>query len=573
MSEPLGRHLPRGLALLREAGFRSVWKGDLVAGLTVTAYLIPQVMAYAGIAGLPPQAGLWTIAVTFLIYAVFGSSRHLSVGPESTTALLTAATLGPLAHGDATRYAALAVLLAAMVGVIALIAWLLRLGFVADLVSHPVLIGYLAGLAVIMVTSQLGKLTGLSLSGDTFIEQMRALVNALQTQTISWWSLSVGVFVLVLLILTVRRWPRIPMTLVAVVAATFAVWVLGLQDHGVKVVGEVSLTLPTINATLPVFSDVSLLLLPAIGVAVVAYADNVMTARAFAQRNEYRIDDNTELLALGSVNIGASLIGGFPVSSSASRSVLAESAGAKSQYTSIFASLFVVITALFLGRGLALFPLAALGGLVTYAAVRLVDFHEFTRMLRFRYREFALAICATLGVLVFDILYGILLAIGLSLIELLTRVAKPHTAVLGQVPSLAGWHDIADYPRAKQIPGLVLFRFDSPLFFANADLFTHDCRVAIREADPPCQWFVINMEGVVEVDITGLDALNELLDWCNERDVVLALTRVKFQIHELMDRHGVGERIGIARMFPTIPTAVDAYQQWADGHRRGTITP
>ena len=290
------------------------------------------------------------------------------------------------------------------------------------------------------------------------------------------------------------------------------------------------------------------------------YTDNILTARVFALRRGHSIHNNQEFLALGAANIGASLIGGFPASSSASRTVVAEAGGARTQVYTLISSGLILICVLAFGSVIGMFPLAALGGLVIFAAVRLVDVRAFRRYWAFRKREFLLAAAALLGVLLFDILYGVLAAVALSIIELLTRVARPHAAVLGQSPGVAGWHDIDDYPEAAQIPGLMVFRYDSPLFFANAEDFLSRCKTAVRDNNP--QWLLLNMEGNTEVDITGLDALDTLQAWCSERGIVVALVRVKHELQRALMTHGVGERIGSDRIYPTLPTAVDAYRAW-----------
>ena len=541
-------------------------RGDLMGGVTVTAYLIPQVMAYSALAGLPPQAGLAVIVVTMVLYALVGSSRLLSVGPESTTALMTAAVLAPLAAGDPVRYAALAATLALLVGLYALLAGVLRIGFIGDLLSRPVLIGYMAGVAVIMITSQLGKVTGVDVAGDSFLEDIGSFAGNTVRDGVSWPTLAIGLAVAGLLLFFTPRYPRIPVPLVVMLLATAVVAVFDLTAHGVTTVGDVSfegmnLGLPSLDT-----SDLGILLLPAMGIFVVGYTDNILTARAFATRTRTRVHNNQEFLAMGTANVGSSLVGGFPVSSSASRTSIADASGARSQLYSLVAAALTVISVLVFSAVIAAFPSAALGGVVVYAAIRLIDVAEFRRLWAFRRREFLLAIFATAGVLLFDILYGVLAAVAISVVELLTRVARPHAAVLGQSPDVAGWHDVDDYPASTQIPGLVVFRYDSPLFFANAEHFDRQCRAALDEAEPPARWFLLNMEGNTEVDITGLDALEDFRQHCEHVGAELALVRVKHEVIEMLDRHGIGTRIGHDRIFPTLPTAVAAYQEWVAQH-------
>ncbi len=539
-------------------------RGDLMGGVTVTAYLIPQVMAYSALAGLAPQAGLAVIVVAMVLYAMVGSSRLLSVGPESTTALMTAAVLAPLAAGDPVRYAALAAMLAMLVGLYALLSGVLRLGFIGDLLSRPVLIGYMAGVAVIMISSQLGKVTGVDVAGDTFVEDIGSFAGNTLRDGVSWPTLAIGAAVAGLLLFFTPRYPKVPVPLVVMLLATAVVAVFDLTAQGVTTVGDVSFD--GMNVGLPSLdtSELGILLLPALGIFVVGYTDNILTARAFATRSRTRVHNNQEFLAMGTANVGSSLVGGFPVSSSASRTSIAEASGARSQLYSLVAAVLTIIAVVAFSSVIAAFPAAALGGVVIYAAIRLIDVGEFRRLWRFRRREFLLAIFATAGVLLFDILYGVLAAVAISVVELLTRVARPHAAVLGQAPDVPGWHDVDDYAGSTQVPGLVVFRYDSPLFFANAEHFDRQCRAALDEAVPPARWFLLNMEGNTEVDVTGLDALEDFRQHCGHVGAELALVRVKRELREMLDRHGVGERIGDDRIFATLPTAVAAYQDWVE---------
>ncbi|MFY9231081.1 MAG: sulfate permease [Candidatus Nanopelagicales bacterium] len=539
-------------------------RGDAMAAITVTAYLIPQVMAYASLAGVPPQTGLAVIVVTMVIYALIGSSRLLSVGPESTTALMTAAVLAPLALGDATRYIALAATMALLVGLYALLAGVLRIGFIGDLLSRPVLIGYLSGVAVIMIVSQIGKVSGVDVAGQTIIEDVRSFATNLASSGAHLPTVAIGASVTIALLVLTPRFRRIPIPLIVMLAATAVVAVFDLTSEGVQTVGRVSADNLAVGLPSLASDDLGILLLPALGIFIVGYTDNVLTARAFASRSGQRVHNNQEFLGLGAANIGSSLVGGFPVSSSASRTVIAEASGARTQGYSIIAAALVVVSVLAFSDVISAFPTAALGGVVVYAAIRLIDIAEFRRLWHFRRREFFIAVAAVVGVLVFDILYGVLAAIALSVVELLTRVARPHAAVLGQAEGVAGWHDIDDYPTATQIPGLLVFRYDSPLFFANAEDFSRRCRAAIDAADPQPQWFLLNMEGNTEVDITGLDALEEVRAHCADRGIVMTLDHVKSEVWGQLERHGVGQRIGRQFVFPTHPTAVAAYERWVN---------
>ncbi|GHG21369.1 SulP family inorganic anion transporter [Streptomyces zaomyceticus] len=554
------RWVPGAPGIAALARYERSWlRGDLLAGVTVVAYLVPQVMAYATVAGLPPVAGLWAILPALVLYALLGSSRLLSVGPESTTALMTATVVAPLAAGDPGRYAVLAAALAVAVGLLCLVAWAARLGFLADLLSRPVLVGYLAGVALIMIVDQLPKTTGVSPTGSGFFPQLVSFARNLpevQPATIA--LAGTALFLLCALPLFLHA---VPGPLVVVGLGTVAVAAFGLDDHGIAVIGAVPAGLP--HPALPDFDELSRLMVPALGILLVGYTDVILTARAFAAGDEVgRLDANQELLALGAVNLGAGLLSGFPVSSSASRTALADSTGARSQVYSLTAGAAVLAVLLFLSPLLSLTPVAVLGALVIYAAVKMIDLAGFRRLASFRLRELLLAVGCLCGVLSLDILYGVLVAVGLSVAELLTRVARPHDAVQGLVPGVAGMHDVDDYPEARTIPGLLVYRYDSPLFFANAENFRRRALAAVAEQSGPVHWFVLNTEANVEVDITALDSVDELRRELSGRGIVFALARVKQDLLDDLDAYGLTDSVGADLIFPTLPTAVAAYGDW-----------
>jgi sulfate permease, SulP family len=545
-------------------GYQRGWlRGDLLAGVTVAAYLVPQVMAYATVAGLQPVAGLWAALPALVIYALLGSSASLSMGPEATTALMTAIAIGPLAGGSATRFAALASTLALLVGLMSVVAWLLRLGIVADLLSRPVLIGYMAGVALIMIADQLRRVTGVPVSGQAFFAQLDSFargVGRAQPATIA-----VAAVVLAFLLLLRWRWPHAPGPLLAVLLASAAVAAFGLTGHGVGVVGPVPAGLPA--PRLPGLHPQVLraLLLPAFSVLIVGFSDDVLTARSFARRDE-RIVANRELLALGVANAGSSLLRGFPVSSSASRTAIAVASGSKTQVYSLTTAAAVVAVLLFLRPVLSRFPTAALGAIVIYAAIQLINVPAFRRLFTFRRTELLIAVSTCIAVLAFNILYGVLVAIGLSVADLLVRVARPHDAIQGLVPGLAGMHDVDDYPDARIIPGLVVYRYDAPLCFANAEDFRRRALAAADRQESPVRWFVLNVEANVEVDFTALEAMDAVREEITARGGVFALARVKQDLLARLQAFGLAEKIGPQLLFPTLPTAVDAYRAWAAEH-------
>ncbi len=548
-----------GLVTLRH--YERGWlRGDLLAGVTVAAYLIPQVMAYAQIVGLPPAAGLVAVVGPTLAYAVLGSSRQLSVGPESTTALMTAAALAAVGARGLDGYAALAAALAVVTGLICAA----RLGVRARLPRRPALQAGARRLPRRGGRAHGGqpgrRLTGIEVEGESLPDQLWSAAGNLDDVNVP--TLVLSTTLLVLLLLGGHFLPRLPNPLIAVLLGAAAVTFLGLQDLGVATVGAVPDALPQLR--LPDLSPgaVASMLGPALGIAVVAYSDNVLTARAFAERSGQTIDANQEFLALGAANVAGGLLSGFPVSSSGSRTAIGASMGSRSQVYSLATLGTVVLALVALAPVIAAFPKAALGALVVYAAIRLVDVAEIRRVARFRRSELVLLLATTLGVFVLGALYGILLAVALSLGDLLRRVARPHDGILGYVRGLAGMHDVDDFPEAEQVPGLVVYRYDSPLFFANAEDFHHRALAAVDEAEHPVEWLLINAEANVEVDLTSLDALARLRRELEARGVVLALARVKQDLLDDLRAAGLVDAIGTERMYATLPTAVAAYLEW-----------
>lgn len=552
-----------GVATLR--GYERSWlRGDVLAGVTVAAYLVPQVMAYAQVAGLPPAYGLFGVIGPALTYALLGTSRRLSVGPESTTALMTAtavAGLGAAAGGPGA--AALAAALAVLVGALCVVGWLGGLGFVADLLSKPVLVGYMAGVAGLMVLSQVDKVTGIPTTGETLPSHLASALRHLgeaHAPTL-WLSLAL----LAYLFVAGRLVPRAPNALVAVLLGTVAVAVLDLERRGVEVVGPLPSSLPAPHLPALTWNAVGSMLLPALAVVIVGYSDNILTGRAFARHGDPPLDANQELLALGAANVSAGLLGGFAVSSSASRTAIGILVGARTQAYMLVCAGSVVGVVLFLRGVLEHFPRAALGALVVYAATRLLEWPEMRRIAHFRRSELVLMVATTVGVLTLGVLAGILLAVGLSLGDLLRRVARPHDGILGYVPGLGGMHDVDDYPTARQVPGLVVYRYDSPMFFANADDFRERALAAVEDAGQPVHWLLVNAEANVEVDLTSVDAVEELRVTLARRGTVLALARVKFEARGDLARAGLTAAIGEDRIFETLPQGVAAYLEWYRG--------
>ena len=548
---------PTAPGVRRLAAWRDNAGGDLVAGVAVAAYLVPQCLAYARLAGVEPVSGLWTALPALVIYALLGSSSLLSVGPESASALLVGSAVATLSTSGNTDPAAIAAALALAVAAVSLVAWVARLGFLADLLSKPVLVGYLAGVAVTMMLSQLPNLTGVpSTERDTLPKAVDVVRNLDQ--------LHVAPFVLGLSVigalLVLQRVRRLPGALLVVLVATVVTSLFDLERHDVATLGNVPSGLPSFA-----FPSIPAHLWPgvfgaAVGIAIVAFSGNVLTARAFSRDSTDRVDADQELIALAGANAAVGLLHGFPVSSSDSRTALAGASGGSSQLTSLVAAACIALVLLVASPVLEAFPLAGLGGLVVYAAIRLIDIADIRRIFAFRLSEAAIMIAAFIGVVAFDLLIGIGVAVALGVGDLVRRIARAHDAVQGIVPNLAGLHDIEDYPEATTIPGLVVYRYDAPLCFANVADFRRRVLKAIDDETTPVEWVLLNMEANVEIDLSATDMLEELRSHLESSGIVMALARVKQDLALYLQRTGLDQRIGADHIFPTLPTALEAFR-------------
>ncbi len=531
---------------------------DLPAGLAVAAYIIPQCLAYARLAGLEPVAGLWAAVPALLIYTVVGTSPLLSIGPESSSAVLVGSAVAALSASGAVAPGAAAAALALAVAAVAATGWVLRAGFLADLLSRPVVVGFLAGVGVSMVASQLPRLFALESSADEPWRRLLDVARHLDDIRVAPTLLGSGVLVGLLVL---RRWRALPGPLLVLGLAAVIHSVADLAAHGVTTVGAIPRGLP--RPALPALpgSMWVVVFLTAVGITLVAFSGNIVTARAFARPQDHSLNANRELLAVAGTNLGAGLFGGFPVSSSDSRTALAAAAGGSSHLVSVIAAVCIMATLGFGGEVVGALPLPALAGLVVYAAIALVDLVEIRRVVAFRKSEALIMAAAFVGVVGFDVLVGIGVAVALSVADLFRRVARAHDAIQGSVPGLAGLHDIKDYPNAETVPGLVVYRYDAPLCFANADDFRTRVLAAVRAETEPVAWVVLNMEANVETDLTAIDMLDSLRTDLEGRGIVLALARVKHDLAIYLDRTGFTARVGPERIYPTLPTALNAFHQ------------
>ncbi len=535
-------------------------RANLIAGLTVTAYLVPQVMAYATVAGLPAIVGLWAAVPALLVYPFLGTSRLLSLGPESSVALMTAAVVAPLALGDPARYVALAATIAITVGGIGLLASVLRLGFIGDLLSQPVLVGYMAGIGVLMIDGQIDHFLGIQTASPDFLGHVREISDLIVSGGVDPVVLALGSVILVMLYLLAWRRPSWPGPLLAILGGSLLALLINNGGGDIPIVGPVPQGLPTPQIPQVAAADVSALAIGAAGILLVGFTDVTLTGRAFLSRGDPRPDTDAELRAVAVGNLGVGLLQGMPVSSSGSRTALAKSSGATSQGYSLVVALGVVLVLLFAGPLLSAAPRAGLAALVIYAALHLIDIRAFAALWRFSTVEFVLAVVTMVGVLVVGILYGVLIAVGLSVLAMAARVARPHSAALGLVPGLPGMHDVGDFEEANEVPGLLIYRYDSPVFFANSQDFIEQANALMADRQPGLRWFALNCEAIVDIDATAVESLRTLMREVDSAGMQFCLVRAKRELVEQLQRAGLAQRIGMDRMYPTLPSLVEAYK-------------
>ena len=545
------------------SSYRRQWLlKDVIAGVVLTTLLVPQGMAYAELAGLPPITGLYTSILCLLGYAAFGPSRILVLGPDSSLGPMIAATILPLiaAKGDAKRAVALASLLAIMVAAIMILAAVAKLGFIADLISKPTMIGYMNGLALTILIGQLPKLLGFKVEADGLIQEITGFVKGLANGDAVPAAAAVGIAGVVL-ILVLQRWlPKIPAVLIAVVLAIVAATVFNLADHGVSLVGVLPKGFPPLTIPSVRLSDLGPLFAGALGIALVSLADTISTASAFAARTGQEVRGNGEMIGIGAANLAAGLFQGFPVSTSGSRTAVAERSGAKTQLTGVIGAALIILMIVLVPGLFRNLPQPALAAVVITASLSLADIPATVRLWRQRKAEFLLSIAAFLGVALLGVLPGIAIAVGLSILNVFRRAWWPYAAVLGRVAGVEGYHDTRSYPGAEHLPGLVIYRFDGPLFFANATTFRDEIR-RLAKAQPKPAWILIAAEPVTDVDTTASDILTELDEALNTQGISLVFAELKDPVRRKIERYGLTRTINPDHFFPTIAAAVAAFRR------------
>jgi high affinity sulfate transporter 1 len=549
----LGRHVP-GIGLLR--GYRRRWvRADLVAGLVLAAILVPQGMAYAELAGLPAVTGLYTTIACLVGYAVMGPSRILVLGPDSSVSPLIFAALVPLvaASGDPATAITLAGMMALLVGAIEIGLGVAKLGFVADLLSVEVQVGYMNGLAVTIIVGQLPKLCGFSTDADGFIDELKAFWSDLDQVSAA--TLAVGLSTLALLLILPRVSKKVPAILVAIVGATVVSAVLDLSAHGVKTVGALPQGLPSPGLPWTQFGDVGPLLVAALGITLVSLTDTIATSTSFAARRGDEVRPDQEMIGLGCANAAAGLFQGFAVSTSGSRTAVAEQSGAKSQVTGLVGAGAVALMLLFFSSLLANLPQTVLAAVVITAALSLMNLPELARLWRIRRTAFTLSLVATGGVVFFGVLQGILVAVALAILLFFRRSWWPHGAVLGRDRS-GRWHRIDGRDDLVQEPGIVVFRWEAPLFFANSGLFRQTLRSLQREKRP--RWIVLQCEAVTDVDVTAAEKLEQLDKQFNDQGVRLAFVELRDRLQELLVLYGLFDTLDRDHFYPSVDDALAA---------------
>jgi high affinity sulfate transporter 1 len=533
---------------------------DLMAALVLTALLVPQGMAYAELAGLPPVTGLYTTVAALVGYAIFGPSRIMVLGPDSSLAPLIAAIIAPLVIGDSPAEAvALAGMLAILAGLIEVLVGLVKLGTITDLLSMPVRVGYLNGIALLVLVSQLPKLFGFSTDGDGFISDIVEFVKGVVDGETVFASLLLGAGAIVLMLVGRRIAPRIPWVLVAVIGSIAVVALLDLAQQGVSVVGVLPSGFPSPSFPGVPLDDLGPLLVGALGIALVSVADTAALSRSFAAKRGDHVDQNHEALGLGASNIAAGLFQGFPMSASSSRTVVAESVGAKTQLTGVFSALAIIVLLVGANGLLADLPSSVLAAVVIVASFGLFDLATIRWLARVRRTDFAAAVIAMLGVVLVGVLEGLLIAIGVSLAVFIWKRWRPHTAILGRVSGAKGYHDTDRHPDAYLVSNLLLFRFDAPIFFANAGFFEEQLGEAIDATPGGVRRVVVAAEPISDIDSTGAEMLQMLLGDLDERGIEFAFAELKGPVKDRLRSYGLYDRIGDQFFYATLGVAVMSY--------------
>lgn len=561
-------------AIQQARSYRREWLAkDLIAGVVLTGLLAPAGMAYAAAAGLPPVTGLYATIIPLFAYALFGPSRIMVMGPDSSLTPLIVAAVLPLAAVGSDQAVALAGALGVIAGLICLVAGLARFGFIAELLSAPVRYGYLHGIALTIIVAQAAKLCGFSVRGETIIGQVQQFVDGLRDGRLRWWALALGVLSVVAIVVLRRISRSIPGTLIVVVAGILVALVVDFAGKGLRLVGDLPRGLPS-PAVPDVGWDTARSLLGAsLGIAFVAFADTSVMSRSMALRRREYVDANHELVALGLSNIASGMFHGFPVSASNSRTPVAEAVGSRTQLTGVTAATILLAIAVAAPATFRHLPDASLAAIVIAAAISLIDIPAMVHLWQVRRSEFVLAMVAMLGVAVLGPISGVVVAVALSILNFLRLAWKPHTAELVRVDGLKGYHDRARHPEGKVVPGLVLYRFDGPLFFANARFFSEDVRRVIDARPEPTKCLIVTAEPITDIDTSAATELAELVEHLKARGIEFRFAELKGTVRDRLERYGVFEHDAPRAVARTVGEAVKQYLveqqvEWVDWEDR-----
>ena len=537
---------------------RSWLPNDLLAGISVAAIAVPISIAYSQLAGVPPVNGLYAGILPLVAYAIFGTSRQLILAPDAATCAVVATIVAPLAAGNPDQIVPLTMAVSMIAGVFCIVAGIARLGFLTNFLARPILTGYLNGIALSIISGQLGKLFGFSVASTGFFRLLWQFATKLgQTHGLT---LAFGLGIFALLRVLKHLVPKIPSPLVAVVVGIAASYLFNLEKHGVAILGSIPAGLPSLMVPKIGASDLGPLVLGAAGLALISFTSGMVTAGGFAVKNHYEIDSNKEFIALGVADIGAGLMQGFAVSGADSRTAINDSVGGKSQVTSLVAAGLLVLVLLFLTGLLSFLPITVLAAVLINAALGLFDLKSLRKLRLTSHTEFRLSLLATLGVITLGVLPGVVIAVGMAMLLVLIRSSNPHDAVLGRLPGGEGFQGIQNHPQAETIPGLMIYRFEAALLFYNSDCFKSRIRAHIKDAPVTPQRFLLDAESMPMLDTTGAACLAEVVEELSRQGIGFAVARHNERFRFMFERMGLNEKIGIANLFPTIETAVAALQ-------------
>ena len=540
--------------------YRRRWiRNDAIAGLSACIVMIPSVIAYAELVHLPPITGLYAALAASIGYALFASSRHVIAGPDAAIGLLVGSAILPLALGDPTRMAFLAAELGLLAGVVLLLAARLNLGVIADLLSRPVLVGYLNGASLVLISTQLGKMFGIKTQGEEFFPLLSTLIQQLPNAHMP--TVGFGVL-LVILLVGLGRWvPRVPGALAASAMAILATYVFDLGQYGIALVGEVPSGIPRLSPVMPLWSDIAALAPAAVAIAFLAFSDGILLAQTFAEKHGYEINPNRELAALGSANILASMWQGFPVSASQSRTSIVDAAGGHSQVAQLFAAAGLLVFLLFLTGLIAMLPKVALGAILIVTAVGMLEMASLVKLYKVDRSECGIAMGVTFAILLAGVVPGIIAGLLLSLIAVLVEISRPRDAVLRRLIADGKFHDCLEDDEAEDVPGVMVYRLYAPLIFANARHVVGRIRQLVNAADANLEWLILDAQAITDMDVTAAQRFAELHRELQEQGVAIKIADAPRPFREELAKVGLSDALGSQQFFVSVKKAVEAFEQ------------